>query len=473
MASKNLSFLAVFLLVLDRSNGTQVNLDVRNEGDHTYDQTLARATQEDNIFDVSPSPLLTSSSVSELADAIFGLSAGKKSCKKEGQVCLNSSSCCDGLPCTKLRCGTKLKCATNSVTIHGNFVALARNGDEILAGGVGILKMYKRDSGTWSNNYDFSRFFEFLHVRVSLSGDGNFLIAGEPDLNNDAGVVYVFHKEGGYTWYKKGLTIEGKNQKDYFGYAVDLSDDGKTIAVGAPMIESEGTGNVSVLKLSATGDQWDVFFEKTGADGSRFGNAVSLMADASRMVVGSPHADEPGTEYGSAFFYNLNSGSLSNAGNQTTALVQQTKQNGEKPQDSFGFSVAMSADGMYAVVGSGSNTGGCVNVYKYDGSGKWDPVGERIFGTPGSRFGFSVAITADGNRIAVGAWHDQKGGKDAGSIAIYSVAGNKVSKIEEFEGPATTESGWSVALSRDGKYVASGGRGGANRAYVKFQGLQN
>ena len=92
---------------------------------------------------------------------------------------------------------------------------------------------------------------------VSLSGDGNSLavsarledsnakgVNGEQNNNNveNSGAVYFFTRSGS-TWQQQAYVKASNTGKDdEFGSSVSLSDDGNSLAVGAPSEDSNAKG---------------------------------------------------------------------------------------------------------------------------------------------------------------------------------------------------------------------------------------
>ena len=81
---------------------------------------------------------------------------------------------------------------------------------------------------------------------------------------------------------------------------------------------------------------------------------------------------------------------------------------GEYRNDRSGSAVALSADGNRVAIGATENTGsggpwGHVRVFDWDGA-RWVQAGADIDAEPGGGgFGSAVALSADGNRVAIGA----------------------------------------------------------------------
>ena len=88
----------------------------------------------------------------------------------------------------------------------------------------------------------------------------------------------------------------------------------------------------------------------------------------------------------------------------------------------FGNSVSLSGDGNTCAVGASSDTSSKGAVYIFTRSGAtWTQVFKLIkFGGQGSEyFGYSVALTPDATRLAVGVYNDNNSGLSSGAAYIY------------------------------------------------------
>ena len=90
---------------------------------------------------------------------------------------------------------------------------------------------------------------------LALSANGKTLVAGAPYANNKTGyvVVYTLDEDGG-SWTQLGQTIYGMRTDDTFGDSVDISSDGKLLAIGSPgyifNIDRPGYVQVYTLEIS-------------------------------------------------------------------------------------------------------------------------------------------------------------------------------------------------------------------------------
>jgi hypothetical protein len=141
---------------------------------------------------------------------------------------------------------------------------------------------------------------------------------------------------------------------------------------------------------------------------------------------------------------------------------------GGAASDRFGFSAALSADGNVAIVGSiGGNTGkGAAFIFTRSGS-DWVQRAELKdpSGAANDDFGYSVALSADGGTALVGARGKSTG---RGSAFVFTGSGSSWSQPAELtasNGAAMDDFGISVDLSADGNTALVGAEG-KNSAYV-------
>jgi FG-GAP repeat len=104
-----------------------------------------------------------------------------------------------------------------------------------------------------------------------------------------------------------------------------------------------------------------------------------------------------------------------------------TDLDGEAAGDESGWSLAMSSDGNRLAVGATDNDGigvnaGHVRIYDWTGS-EWLQVGSDMNAeAAGDEFGWSVALSSDGSRVAIGARWSDGNGVDAGQVVIYDLS---------------------------------------------------
>ena len=107
---------------------------------------------------------------------------------------------------------------------------------------------------------------------------------------------------------------------------------------------------------------------------------------------------------------------------------------GEAVCDRSGTSVALSADGSVVAIGAPENDGngdnsGQVRLYRNVG-GSWSQIGSDIDGEAlGDSSGSSVALSADGSVVAIGAIKNDGNGSISGQVRLYRNVGGSWSQI--------------------------------------------
>ena len=183
------------------------------------------------------------------------------------------------------------------------------------------------------------------------------------------------------------------------------------------------------------------------------GYSVAVSADGNTMIVGGIGDNANGNHVGAAWVYTRSGGVWTEQAKLVPSDATSAAQ--------FGYSVALSADGNTALVGGqGDNAStGAAWVFTRSG-GVWTQQGAKLVGTPGGgQEGFSVALSADGNTAIVGGPADT--GDDGAawvftrSGGVWSQQGGKLVGTGAVNTPPSQ--GWSVALSGDGNTAAVGG----------------
>ena len=255
---------------------------------------------------------------------------------------------------------------------------------------------------------------------VAMSADGNRIIISaraNSDIANLVGQVRVYTWNG-TTWTRTGQEINGDVAGDEIGHSVAISADGNRIAIGARFKDSNGNdagGHVRVYTLN--GNTWT----RTGSDmngeatGDHSGTSVAMSADGNRIAIGAPLNDVNGADSGHVRVYTWNGTTWTKAGSDI---------DGEATNDNSGNSVAMSADGNRIAIGApltddGGDMAGSVRVHTWNGTA-WAQTGATINGKAVMETaGHSVAMSANGTRIAIGAILDD--GVSTGIVRAYAM----------------------------------------------------
>lgn len=263
-----------------------------------------------------------------------------------------------------------------SVSSDGSRVAIGAPSNDGAGGSgseAGHVRVYSWDGSAWTqlgSDIDGEEIDSESGFAVSLSADGSRVAIGAPLSGFDArsgvdisvsgmGRVRVYDLIGA-TWTQVGSNIDSDVVGDEAGTSVSLSADGSLVAVGIPhsvpdTATNTDRGIVRVYRndgVTGDGDGVDGWTQLgSDMDGNiaqeRFGFAVSLSADASRVAIGAVRNDGKGgnlSHVGSVTVYDWNGSMWSQLGSAI---------DGENADDEFGSSVALSSDGYRVAVGSG------------------------------------------------------------------------------------------------------------------------
>jgi len=299
---------------------------------------------------------------------------------------------------------------------------------------------------------------------IDISTDGNRVaIAAIRNNSNgqNSGHVRVWEFNG-TEWVQIGSDIIGEAMFDAgfgttteSGMSVSLSTDGDRVAVGAAFNSgnSSFSGHTRIWEFNGT--DWtqignDIDSEKIG---DRSGHAVSLSADGGRVAISADFNNDNGPRSGHVRIWEFNGTSWIQIGNDI---------DGEAPYDISGTSISLSSDGSRVAIGAPTNDGngtdsGHVRVWEFNDT-DWIQIGNDIEGLFDNESGHSVSLSGDGNRVAVGEYLNRDNGLFSGRTRIWEFNGTQWIQIgNDIEGAGSDErSGWSVSISTDGKRVAIG-----------------
>lgn len=204
------------------------------------------------------------------------------------------------------------------------------NGSISSAGGQpssGAVFLFTGSGASWSraafvkapnrgNNDNFGR-------AVVLSRDGKTLVVGAEGEDGDArtidgadnddgfnrGAAYVYSASTGSWRFDAYLKAPNSDDLDRFGAALAVSDDGSTVAVGAPAEGGEGVGIATLPDMNGAETSGAVYvfrhaaawtfeaYVKTTNSGSgdAAGTSLALSGDGATLVVGAPGEDSDST----------------------------------------------------------------------------------------------------------------------------------------------------------------------------------
>jgi len=282
----------------------------------------------------------------------------------------------------------------------------------------------------------------------------------DDDNGTDSGSAYIFRKNSGvWTQFAK-IKASDAAGGDRFGTSAAMHGD--SIIIGARDDDSPPSTNAGAAYVYRyNGTAWTQQTKLRASDfqaNDQFGTSVALArkSDGTSLValVGSWHDDDMGADSGSAYVFAFNPA--------TSQWMQQAKLTAGDgaASDLFGFSVAIAAgsSGEVALIGAkwdddnGTNSGSAY-LFRRGKSG-WAAETKLTAGGAGDEFGGSVALSADGMAAVVGAPLDDDAGVDAGMSYHYRFIGRgaawSAGNSLVSENPTTGDNlGSAVAISGD------------------------
>ena len=391
----------------------------------------------------------------------------------------------------------------------------------------GAVYVFTKSANVWSqqayvkaSNTNTDDQFGFS---VALSTDGNTLAVGayredsaSTGINNDdsndsaveAGAVYVFTRSGDVWSQQAYIKASNTDAGDNFGEQLALSAYGNTLAVGASSEASTATGiNVdetnnddaskgAVYVFTRSGNTWSqqTYIKSSYTGDHRFGRSIAISDDGLTLAVSS-HDGVIGDGVVSVFSYNA-------------GWSEQDRLHSSSPSSDIGTNschiglgspLALSASGntlaagdcsersnAIGIDGDASDTSalnaGAVYVFSRTGSSWSKQAYVKASNTDADdNFGASVALSDDGDTLAVGAFYengsdtgvngdDSDNTNDSGTGAVYVYTRDAGTWSQQaYVKPSNTHAdpghtsyidafyfGLSVSLSADGETLAVG-----------------
>ncbi|MBX7192087.1 MAG: hypothetical protein K1X94_08515 [Sandaracinaceae bacterium] len=297
-----------------------------------------------------------------------------------------------------------------------------------------------------------------LDAGLDASSDAGLDAPTSPDAGMDGGVLPAL-------WARLDDYVKASNTGvgDGFGAAVAISADGSMMAIGAPGEDGSGTGvdptvdegsseSGAVYVFRSTGGGWvfDAYLKAsdTGSN-DRFGSALAFDSAGTMLAVGAPGEasnaallDAASNELvpgcGAVYVYERDAGGW--------RFTERLKPSNPGSDLAFGGALDLSGDGAVLAIGAitedSSGTGvdpspdllatgsGAVYVFRHTDRWAFDAFLKASNTSTGDGFGASVALSLDGNLLAVGAPNEDGGGRgvdppsdeaatDSGAVYLY------------------------------------------------------
>lgn len=315
-----------------------------------------------------------------------------------------------------------------SLSCDGSIVAIGASNNNT----IGHVRVYENHGGFWSQiGQDIDGVLPqfFFGRSVSLSCDGRAVAIGANVMNTNSSVfgqACVYINKGGI-WDKVGNTINNTLGVNVLGTTVSISNDGNVIAVGTSFDPGNGTlsGNVRVFKNQ--GESWSQISQDINnqMDGNQLGREISLSGDGNVIAVSSTIINPQNQRIGLVSIYEDQE---NESWDQIGASIQ-----GEMENDQFGRGLSLSDDGSVIAIGARFNSenglgAGQVRVFQNQNT-LWIQIGTNINGSmPGDQFGISVSLSADGNTVGIGS---NLSNNNKGEVRMYDLTSAFLLSLKE------------------------------------------
>lgn len=294
------------------------------------------------------------------------------------------------------------------------------------------------------------------------------------------------------SWNKIGPDIDGEAAGDKAGQAIAMSRDGSILAIGAYLNDGsslnflENRGHVRVYALNEADPINDSTWEQRGHDvdgkikNDDSGLSVAVSDDGSRLAIGG-YNTYSSPDSGRVRVFDFVEGEWTQVIDDVVGLSG----------DHSGHSLAMSSDGAILAIGAPGRAP-CPKGYYGRGNVRvirlsrdevtrqvtWEQLGADIDGDGDcDESGWSIALSFDGKRMAIGAPRHDFG---TGQVRVYELDEELSEELGEGTGPEWKQLGdsidaegpgdkfgWSVAMSGDGTKLVVGATYNDNRTKIE------
>lgn len=188
-----------------------------------------------------------------------------------------------------------------SVSIRGDVALIGAHGNDHVWNHSGSAFVFRREGPKWSLEAELADCDDpdvgWLGFSVSLA-DGIAIVGAfqdnSTDKGNDAGSAYIYRFDPDTSrWIEEqNITASDAAPLDWFGRSVSISEDGKTVLVGAQNNDDLGSNSGSAYVFRYTPDtppHWQETIKLLASDGApsdRLGRSVSISHDTALIKGG-------------------------------------------------------------------------------------------------------------------------------------------------------------------------------------------
>jgi hypothetical protein len=260
----------------------------------------------------------------------------------------------------------------------------------------GAVYIFNRLDNKWQESHfikpDSVEIDAKFGTAVDLSADGKTLAVGARSGGVEGkkyGTAYIFSFKNPEWAQDQIFAGENKQRHDDFGFAVDLSGNGKVLAVGAyteekNLEEDENNGGVAYIFRQNSNGTWPAGYERRFVGHKKqgfFGHAVGLNYQGDILAIGARGAGDS-----SVYIY-------TNTHTHKDSTWEDYQQNPLKasngdPRDSFGDSLSFSDDGNLLLIGAAGESSGASGIYSQQDSEINDKADDNSLHSNGAAYLF-------------------------------------------------------------------------------------
>ncbi|MBP2833197.1 hypothetical protein J8281_13465 [Aquimarina sp. U1-2] len=312
--------------------------------------------------------------------------------------------------------------------------------------GAGQVRVFQEKNGQWvplGNSIEGLQPYEHFGSTLAMNAEGNIISIGALHSSihgENSGQVRVFKLQN-QKWVQLGQSLNGSKAHAAFGYDISLSDNGETLAVGAPHVEPTGEVQSSITVYRWDNKTWKVlgtpiqgiiktsyFKDNSKIHEVQIGKSLKLSNDGKSLIIATDGRENDTTIYqledsewkqkGNSIRYNYrgytipaNTVSINNDGS-VIAIGYDITQISKYSNDSKRGRLLLN---------------GHIQVFTLDSNNRWNQLGNTIYGTDLDHFAYKIELDKSGNRLAVTSrGRDPDGGpKDYNFVSVFELVNNQ------------------------------------------------
>ncbi|QDV50075.1 Calx-beta domain-containing protein [Gimesia fumaroli] len=316
-----------------------------------------------------------------------------------------------------------------SVAISGDTAVVGAQFGDGTTDNIGALYVYTRSNGIWS-------FQQKLIVSDTTNGgffgeivtiEGDTIVASSYSIDSYTGAAFVFQRVNGFWSETAKLTSDSPQEQAFFGSSIAIEN--STIVIGSRRETDTLSASGAVYIFRETEGNWTLaqkLNDSLPASNGEFGGSVSL--EGNLLLVGAPalSGHNSAQSAGKAILYELDPES------GLWAPIQSLVASDAALNTFFGTNVKIHNRHIYISSLSDPTVeieNGAVYVFKEEGQ---DWVEQQKISSPDAEAydRFARRFTISDDTLFLGAYRDNQGVENAGSVYVYGLPQNPPISIE-------------------------------------------